>query len=405
MTPPPDFFSPEFARDPYPHYRVMRDRHPLYFHEGAGAWVLSRYQDVELALRNPVFTTRSYARQIEPLLGRTIVQLDGREHAAQRGLIGPSFQAVNIRRKFLGLIEETARTLIDGFRDRGEVELIGEFVSGFPVGILVGLLGLPPAGKGRFRPWYTALLRFGLNLTGDPEVSRAGFAARDELGAYLMPLIRARREAPGDDLLSMLAGVEVEGERLGEDEILRFGMLMIFAGGETTEKTLATCFRNLVSHPDQLAAVRADPGLIERAIAESIRYTAPTHMVPRRTSAAVEVSGGTIPAEAEVLCFLGSANRDERRYDRPDVFDLHRTELDPALAFTGAANHLAFGAGRHFCIGAMLSKFEVEAAIRQLLDAMPDIRYADGAAPPDEGLFLRGPKEMRLRFTRAPASA
>lgn len=403
MATPPDFFAPEFARDPYPHYRVMRDEHPLYFHEGARAWVLSRYQDVEFALRDSVFTTRSYARQIEPLLGRTIVQLDGREHAAQRGLIGPSFQAVNIRRKFLGLIEETARTLIDGFRHRGEVELMGEFVSAFPVGILAGLLGLPPAETHRFRGWYTALLRFGLNLTGDPEVTRAGFAARDELGAYLMPLIRARREAPGDDLLSMLAGVEVEGERLGDDEILRFGMLMIFAGGETTEKTLATCFRNLVSHPDQLDAVRADGSLIERAIAESIRFTAPTHMVPRQTSAEVQVSGGTIPAEAEVLCFLGSANRDERRYERPDVFDIHRTEVDPARAFTAAANHLAFGAGRHFCMGAMLSRFEVEGAIRALLDAMGEIRYADGVAPADVGLFLRGPAAMRLRFT--PASA
>jgi cytochrome P450 len=402
----PDIFSPEFARDPYPHYRTMRDEYPLCFHQGAGAYILSRYQDVELALRNPVFTTRSYERQIEPLLGRTIVQLDGKEHAGQRQLLGPTFHAGNIREKFLGLIEETARTLIDGFRERGEVELVGEFVAAFPVGILAGLLGLPPAEKGRFRTWYTALLRFGLNLTGDPEVTRAGFQAREELDAYLRPLIRARRGRPGDDLLSMLAGIEAEGQRLGDDEIIRFGMLMIFAGGETTEKTLATCFRNLVSHPEQLAAVCADRGLIERAIAESIRYTAPTHMVPRRTSAAVEVSGGTIPAEAEVLCFLGAANRDERHYERPDVFDLHRREVDPARAFSpGAANHLAFGAGRHFCLGAMLSKYEVQTAIQQLLDAMPDVRYADGEAPPDVGLFLRGPKEMRLRFTPAQVGA
>jgi pulcherriminic acid synthase len=385
----------------------MRDEHPLYFHQGARAYILSRYQDVDLALKNPVFTTRSYAQQIEPLLGRTIVQLDGKEHSAQRNLIGPSFQSGNIRQKFLGLIEETARVLIDGFRRRGQVELVGEFVAAFPVGILAGLLGLPPSEKGRFRTWYTSLLRFGLNLTGDPEVARAGFQARDELEAYLRPLIGQRRQDPGDDLLSMLAGVvtEVEGQRLGlgDDEIVRFGMLMIFAGGETTEKTLATCFRNLVSHPEQLAAVRADRSLVERAIAESIRYTAPTHMVPRRTSAAVEVSGGTIPAESEVLCFLGSANRDPRHYERPEVFDIHRPEVDPARAFTGAANHLAFGAGRHFCLGATLSKFEVQAAIQQLLDAMEDIRYLDGAAPPDVGLFLRGPKEMHLRFT--PASA
>jgi pulcherriminic acid synthase len=397
----PDVFSPGFALDPYPHYRVMRDAYPLYFHEGAWAYVLSRYQDVELALKNATFTTESYAKQIEPLLGRTIVQLDGTEHAAQRSLIGPTFQAANIRKKFLGLIDATAARLIDGFRDRGEVELVGEFVAAFPVGILAGLLGLPPEETHRFRTWYTSLLRFGLNLTGDPEVTRAGFAARDELDLYLRPLIAKRRLDPGDDLLSMLAAATIDGHQLGDDEICRFGMLMIFAGGETTEKTLATCFRNLVSHPEQLGAVRADRSLIERAIAESIRYTAPTHMVPRRTSAEVDVSGGTIPAGAEVLCFLGSANRDERHYDRPDEFDITRHDVDPARAFTGAANHLAFGAGRHFCLGAMLSKFEVQAAIAQLLDAMQDIRYTGGAAPPDVGLFLRGPMEMRLSFTPA----
>jgi pulcherriminic acid synthase len=199
----------------------------------------------------------------------------------------------------------------------------------------------------------------------------------------------------------MLTGVAVDGAGLSDDAICRFGMLMIFAGGETTEKTLATCVRNLVSHPGQLQAVRSDRSLVPRAIAESMRYTAPTHMVPRRTDADAEVSGGTIPADAEVLCFLGSANRDERRFERPDVFDIDREEVDPARAFTGAANHLAFGAGRHFCLGATLAKFEVEGAIQQLLDAMDDIRYADGAAPPDVGLFLRGPRELHLRFTPA----
>src|SRR6188508_2018497 len=158
-------------------------------------------------------------------------------------------------------------------------------------------------------------------------------------------------------------------------------MLMIFAGGETTEKTLATCFRNLVSHPEQLAAVRADRSHIGRAIAESIRFTAPTHMVPRRTSAEATVSGGTIPAESEVLCFLGSANRDERRYERPEVFDMFRAEVDPVRAFAAAANHLAFGGGRHFCLGAVLARFEANVAMNQLFDAMGDIEFADGAAP------------------------
>src|SRR6185369_8538282 len=121
-----------------------------------------------------------------------------------------------------------------------------------------------------------------------------------------------------------------------------------------TEKALATALRNLIAHPDVLARVRADRALVPRAIAESLRYTAPTHMVPRRTSAEVRVSGGLLPAEAEVMCFLGAANRDERRFTDPDSFDIDRAEADPEHAFSPKAAHLAFGHGRHFCLGAML---------------------------------------------------
>ncbi len=154
-------------------------------------------------------------------------------------------------------------------------------------------------------------------------------------------------------------------------------MLMVFAAGETTEKGLSTTLRNLLAHPDVLAAVRQDRSLLPRAIAESFRYTAPTHMVPRQTREEVEVSGGILPAGAEVMCFLGSANRDERRFADPDRFNLHRPEADPDRAFTGQAAHLAFGGGRHFCLGAVLSRFEIEVALGHILDRLPDLRLAD----------------------------
>ena len=219
-----------------------------------------------------------------------------------------------------------------------------------PVRIMAGLLGLPAHDRDRFRAWYTALIQGALNLTGDPAVAAAANIARDELDAYLRPLITARRESPGSDLISTLATTTVEGDRLTDEQIVRFAMLMVFAGGETTEKGLSTTLRNLLAHPDALAAVRQDRSLMPRAIAESFRYTAPTHMVPRQTREEIEVSGGMLPAGAEVMCFLGSANRDERRFADPDRFDLHRPEADPDRAFTGQAAHLAFGGGRHFCL-------------------------------------------------------
>jgi pulcherriminic acid synthase len=209
----------------------------------------------------------------------------------------------------------------------------------------------------------------------------------------------ARRLNPGTDLLSTLVTTIVEGDRLTDDQIIRFAMLMVFAGGETTEKGLATTLRYLLAHPEALAAVRQDRTLLPRAIAESFRYTAPTHMVPRQTREEVKVSGGLLPAGAEVMCFLGSANRDERHFPDPDRFDIHRPESDPKRAFTGAADHLAFGGGRHFCLGAVLSRFEIEVALNRVFDALPDLRLADPTPPPDVGLFLRGPSTLAVRFT------
>ncbi len=229
-------------------------------------------------------------------------------------------------------------------------------------------------------------------------MTRAGFAAKDELSAYLRPLVQERRKSPGPGLLSMLAEAEVEGQRLTDDEIVHFAMLMIFAGGETVEKTLATFVRNLVAHPAQLTALRADWGLFDQALAESLRFTAPTHMVPRRTRSEVAVSGGTIPAESEVICFLGSANRDERRFANPDTFDIFRDDLDPESAFNSAARHAAFGMGRHFCLGAMMARIEVEAAVKRLLDSAANVRFADGVPPPDRACSCAGPLHCRFEF-------
>jgi pulcherriminic acid synthase len=399
---PPDIFSPEFAQNPYPFYRMMRDDFPLYFHPGAKAYVLSRYEDVHLALTNPEFTTRSYAAQIEPLLGVTVVQLDGSDHARQRRLLAAPFRADRFRAAFEPAIGEIADRLIEAFPDLNSVELVNEFITPFSVAALATVVGLPQSDLGLFRSWYTALLRFGVNLIGDPEVTRAGFTARDELSVYLRSLVEHRRESTGQGLLSMLADAEVEGQRLTDEEIVHFAMLMIFAGGETVEKTMATFIRNLVAHPAQMAALQANWALFDQALAESLRFTAPTHMVPRRTRSDVAVSGGAIPAEAEVICFLGSANRDERRFVNPDTFDLFREDLHAESAFNSAARHTAFGMGRHFCLGAMMAKIEVEIATKRLMELSTDICFADGVPPPDRGLFLRGPATLPIRF--APAT-
>jgi cytochrome P450 len=400
-VPAPDILSPEFERDPYRAYRLMRQDAPLLWHEATGSYIVSRYEDVERVFKDKEgeFTTENYDWQIEPVHGRTILQLSGREHAVRRALVAPAFRGSDLREKFLPVIERNSRELIDTFRDAGSVDLVADYATRFPVNVIADMLGLDKSDYERFHGWYTAVIAFLGNLSGDPEVTRAGERTRVEFAEYMLPIIRERREAPGDDLLSTLCTAEVDGVRMGDEDIKAFCSLLLAAGGETTDKAIAGIFTNLLRHPEQLEAVRADRTLISRAFAETLRYTPPVHMIMRKSATEVALGGGTVPAGSTVTCLIGAANRDEGRYRNPDAFDIFREDLTATNAFSAAADHLAFALGRHFCVGALLAKAEVEIGVGQLLDAMPDLRLADGFDPVERGVFTRGPQSLPVRFT------
>lgn len=400
-VPAPDILSPDFERDPYQAYRLMRQDTPLLWHEATGSYIVSRYEDVERVFKDKEgeFTTENYDWQIEPVHGRTILQLSGREHAVRRALVAPAFRGSDLREKFLPVIERNSRELIDAFRDAGSADLVADYATRFPVNVIADMLGLDKSDYDRFHGWYTAVIAFLGNLSGDPEVARAGERTRVEFAEYMLPIIRERREAPGDDLLSTLCTAEVDGVRMGDEDIKAFCSLLLAAGGETTDKAIAGIFTNLLRHPEQLEAVRADRTLIPRAFAETLRYTPPVHMIMRQSATEVALGGGTVPAGSTVTCLIGAANRDEDRYRNPDAFDIFREDLTATNAFSAAADHLAFALGRHFCVGALLAKAEVEIGVDQLLDAMPDLRLADGFDPVEHGVFTRGPQSLPVRFT------
>ncbi|MCC9156195.1 cytochrome P450 [Streptomyces parvulus] len=397
----PDILSPEFAANPYPVYRAMRESAPLVWHEATRSWIVSRYDDVERVFkdRNGQFTTENYDWQLEPVHGKTILQLSGREHAVRRALVAPAFRGAELQDRFMPVIERNSRELIDAFRDTGRADLVADYATRFPVNVIADMLGLDKADHGRFHGWYTSVIAFLGNLSGDQEVAAAGARTRVEFAEYMLPVIQERRENPGDDLLSTLCAAEVDGVRMSDEDIKAFCSLLLAAGGETTDKAIAGIFANLLSHPEQLAAVREDRTLIPRAFAETLRYTPPVHMIMRQSASEVELSGGTIPAGDTVTCLIGAANRDESRYRDPDRFDIMRDDLTAATAFSAAADHLAFALGRHFCVGALLAKAEVETGVGQLLDAMPDLRPDDGFDAAERGVFTRGPQSLPVRFT------
>ncbi|MEW1660299.1 cytochrome P450 [Streptomyces sp. NPDC093707] len=395
----PDILSPEFAADPYAAYRVLRDDFPLLYHEATRSYVVSRYEDVQRAFKEPVFTTDNYDWQLEPVHGRTILQMSGREHAVRRALVAPAFRGNALEESFLPVIERNAAELIDAFRGAGTADLVADFATRFPVNVIADMLGLDRADHDRFHRWYTAIIGFLGNLSQDPEVAAAGLRTRDEFAAYLLPIIRERRAAPGDDLLSALCAAEVDGTRMSDEDIKAFCSLLLTAGGETSDKAISSLVHNLLRHPEQLAAVRADHSLIAPAFAETLRYTPPVHMIMRQTAQDVALGGGEVPKGATVTCLIGAAHRDERRYADPDTFDIHRADLSATTAFSAAADHLAFALGRHFCVGALLARAEVEVGVARLLEALPDLAPAPGPQPREEGVFTRGLDTLPVRFT------
>jgi cytochrome P450 len=391
-----DILSPECLADPTGVWQALRETEPLAFHEGLNAYVISRYADVERAFKDPVFTSDNYSWQLEPVHGRTILQMDGREHSVHRRLVTPAFRGGELTARFVPVMRRNTTELLDAFRHTGEVDLVDAFTTRYPINVIVDMLGLPRSDHVLFHRWYTSMVAFLANLTQDPQVAAAGLRTRDELAEYLLPRIAERGADPRDDLMSVLCTAEIDGERMTAQEIKAFVSLLLVAGGETTDKALANMMLNLIRHPDQMARVRADRTLIAHALAETLRYSPPVQMIMRQPAADVELSGGTVPAGATVVCLIAAANRDPRHYTDPDRFDVTRPDLDFAKAYTAAADHTGFALGRHFCVGAMLARTEVEVAANALLDAMDDIELAE--PPVARGLFTRAPTTLRVRF-------
>jgi cytochrome P450 len=411
----PDILSAEYIADPYPFHKVLRDQYPAVYHEATQSWLISRYADCANAFKSEAFSSRNYDWQLEPIHGRTILQMQGKEHATHRSLLNPFFRGKGLE-AFMPTIRQNAAELIttavqragsemmDELSGRGRVDLVAEFTTWFPIRVMVDMLGLPKTDHDRFHRWYHSVIAHLNNLAGDPAVTAAADQTREELREYMLPIIRERRNGDGDDLLSRLCRAEVDGEQMSDEEIKAFVSLLLVAGGETTDKAIASMMTNLIRNPDQLEAVRADRSLGDAAIAETLRYSGPVHMIMRQTEQPVEIEGTTIPEGATCILMLASANRDERHFTDPDTFDIHRTDLDVARAFSGAANHVQFILGRHFCVGSLLARTEMQVALDLVLDNMPNLRFQEGFTPREVGLYTRSVESLLVEFDVPPAA-
>lgn len=379
------------VRNPYPDLAEARRNTPIQEMEGFPVvedppplFVVFRHDDVARVLRdNETFSSSNLTETMGASMGEKIILgMDEPEHRRHRALVSTAFRQKILARWEHELVRRVIDSLIDNFADRGHAELVREFTFAFPAQVVAGVLGLPESDFNRFQRWSIAIITVNDNPT-------RGVAASRELTDYLAELLEQRRANRGDDLLSDLAHAELDGERLDDEEIFCFVRLLMPAGVETTFRASGNLLFALLSHPDQLEAVRADRSLIPQAIEELLRWEPPLLLTARVATRHSDLSGVHIPAGSSVIVMLGSANRDETRYPDPDVFNIFR---DPR-------QHISFGHGPHMCLGMHLARMEMRIALERLLDRLPNLRLDPaGDDPHIHGQVFRSPTSLPVLF-------
>lgn len=401
----PAFLSPEMSKDPYAYYKALRANGPVHWDPQFGAFLISKHADIAAAYRDPRFSSQSYERLLQPVFGRSLLQMDGSEHARKRALVTPYFRGkgldswMPVIARNVGLIldqatVDAAEHVIKRFERGHTIDVLSEFGYYLPVYVITNMLGLPHDDYDKFFAWYTAHTNFSAAFGLDPEIDRIGRQATADLWNYLTPHIAERRKNPGNDLISALVTAEIDGEAFDDVEVKTHITQLLNAGSETTGKTLASTLTHLLSNRDLYLEVRDDRSKLLAAISETLRFTPPSQLNSRKLTEDVELHGTHMPSGSLVLLLIASANRDEARFDHADEFDPHRSDLNHDRTFTNSGEHFAFGAGRHFCLGAMLAKSELEVGLNMLMDRFPDMRLADGFVPEWDGVKMRSVSKL-----------
>jgi cytochrome P450 len=385
-----NFISDDMRRNPYPLYAQMRSVSPVLAVPGGEIWLILDYEGVKRALHDhDTFSSRAAPPGGAPL--DWMIFSDPPRHTKLRSIVVKAFTP----RSIAGLeprIRELSRELVDRVLERGEMDLCADYAVQLPLMVIAEMLGIPIADRERFKRWSDAILNLSQTIGGGEAGARAAREfgeAREEIRAYLAELLPERRRTPKDDLLTRLVEAEVDGQRLSEDEILDFFLLLLLAGSETTTNLITNAILCFLDHPSELARVGAAPDLWPSAIEEVLRHRSPLQAVFRTPRRDVEMGGQVIPAGKLVLAMVGSANRDPEVFEAPERFDVGR---DPNP-------HVAFGHGIHFCIGASLARLEAKVALPDLVSRLRGLRLAsDTPWEPRTTLHVHGPTRLPVQF-------
>lgn len=377
---PFDLLSAGVRRDPYPYYRSLRDENPVAFIERMSWYAVTRHADVERVLRSPGEFSSAIMRGAD----RALLGQDPPAHTPVRKTVARAFDLTRIR----GLeqwIEAAARPLVRAFVKAGGGDFVREIAVELPIRVIAKLLGIDEDRRTEFKEWSEAVVLGASRMIPPGQEEEIARRVAD-FDHYFGDLIRRRRERPGEDIVSHLVRAS-EACLLAEEDVRSLAKLLLIAGNETTTNLMANGMLALFTVPGLQKRLREEPRLCRAWVDETLRFDAPVQIILRRTQLDVVLGGTLIPKGQAVAAFLGSANRDERHHPDPDAFRLERPE-----------QHLAFGAGPHFCLGASLARLEATIGLSVLLEETRHLEAAESLAevPRIPALQLRGLQRLRI---------
>jgi pimeloyl-[acyl-carrier protein] synthase len=381
--------APEFHENPYPSYRLLRERDPVH-QTPMGAWVLTRYDDVAAALRDSRLGRAGIETMLAAVYGAgnedipmppSMLFRDPPDHTRLRGLVSRAFtpRVVEGLRPRIG---EIVHDLLDRVQERGRMDVIADLAYPLPVTVISEMLGVPTGDHDAIKHWSADITRGldALAMPGDPDVVQRASRGRRELGEYFRRLIPERRRRPRQDLLTSLIAAEEQGDRLSEGELLSSCVLLYVAGHETTVNLIGNGLYALLRHPGELARLRRQPDHLPAAVEELLRYDAPVQRTVRIAHEEVDFGGRHIDKGSLIVPVMGAANRDPAHFPDPDRLDIGRRDN----------RHVAFGSGIHFCLGAPLARLEGQIVFGQLLGRFSHLALETEGPPWRRSFTLRG---------------
>jgi cholest-4-en-3-one 26-monooxygenase len=390
---------------PHDMFKLLRREAPVYWHpekNGGGFWAITKYADLKWVSRNPA--TFSSARQGTllrdpmpedlPFVQSIMLNMDPPRHRIYRALVNKAFTLRRVE-AMQSRIRDMVRQIINGVVEQGACDFVEDVAALLPLEVICEMMGVPESDRRRVYEIGNRMVGFDdpeLQPDGKPAPMQDADVAAGEMFMYAGRLWERAHQHPADDLATALINAEVEEHRLTETEFNFFFLLLIIAGNETTRTVTTNGMLALVDHPAQLQDLRDDMSLLPSAVEEILRYAPAVHSFRRTATTDVELRGQHIRENDKLMLWYPSANRDEEVFTEPDRFDIRRNPNE----------HLAFGIGEHFCLGANLARLELNEIFRGLLLRLHDVELA---APPRRlrSTFINGVKEMRIRFRPGPA--